>query len=150
MAHTYEYPRAALTVDCVVIGEAGAGETPHVLLIRRGRPPFEGAWALPGGFLEMDETLEQGALRELREETGLTLDRAEQLGAFDAVARDPRERVISVAHVAFTRVDAQPIAAADDAREVRWFSLDALPELAFDHAEIIGAARTRLREGDVR
>jgi len=146
MAYTYEYPRAALTVDCVVFGSRGTSPATHLLLVQRAKPPFEGAWALPGGFLELDETLEQAALRELREETGLVLAHAEQLGAFDAIDRDPRERVLSVAHVAFADMDAQAVEAADDARAVRWFPLDALPALAFDHAAVLEAALPKLKE----
>src|SRR3954470_2564983 len=113
MAYTYAYPRAALTVDCVVFG-TGEGPT-KVLLVRRARPPFAGAWAIPGGFLELDETLEQGARRELREETGVVVTHVEQLGAFDAIDRDPRERVISVAHVVSVPIAEHPLHAADDA-----------------------------------
>jgi 8-oxo-dGTP diphosphatase len=143
MPYNYEYPRAALTVDCVVLGQSKRGV--EVLLVRRARPPFQGAWALPGGFVELNETLEQAALRELREETGISLARAEQLGAFDGIDRDPRERVISFAHLA--RVDDvthHVPRAADDASEAAWHPLSALPALAFDHREIIARAeRTR-------
>jgi 8-oxo-dGTP diphosphatase len=136
MAHTYEYPRAALTVDCVVLGHERGEE--HILLVRRARPPFEGAWALPGGFLDVDETLEQAALRELREETGVVVERAMQLAAFDAIDRDPRERVISVAHLALVAdISSHPPRAADDASEAAWFPLAKVPELAFDHAQMI-------------
>lgn len=142
MAHCYEYPRAALTVDCVVFGIDGAPL--KVLLIRRAAPPFAGCWALPGGYLELNETLEQAARRELYEETGIELERVEQLRAFDAVGRDPRERVISVAHMALVDVATNPPKSGDDASEAAWFALDGLPELAFDHAEIIAYARSRL------
>lgn len=146
MPFTYTYPRAALTVDCVVFGRSREGD--KVLLIQRAREPFAGAWALPGGFLELDETLAQAACRELREETGIALTSVEPLGVFDAIDRDPRERVISVAHVAEVDVDAHPIQAADDAQAVAWFALSALPALAFDHAQIIAAALgRRAREG---
>jgi 8-oxo-dGTP diphosphatase len=149
MVFQYAYPRAALTVDCVVFGH-GEG-APKVLLVRRGRPPFEGRWALPGGFLELDETLEQGARRELREETGVELGAApvEQLAAFDAIERDPRERVISVVHVAHVQLDEHRIEAGDDASEVAWFALDALPELAFDHAQVLARARQKLKPAAV-
>jgi 8-oxo-dGTP diphosphatase len=147
MAYSYEYPRAALTVDCVVFGSGESNDETKVLLIRRAKPPFQGAWAIPGGFLELDETLEQAALRELREETGVVLARAEQLRAFDAIDRDPRERVISVVHVAFTRLADHAIAAADDAREVAWFALQQLPELAFDHRQVLELAVARLAKG---
>lgn len=145
MAHTYEYPRAALTVDCVVLGHKRGEE--HVLLVRRARPPFEGAWALPGGFLDVDETLEQAALRELREETGVIAARAIQLRAFDAIGRDPRERVISIAHLVLVEeIAAHPPEAADDANEAGWFPIDGVPALAFDHAEMIALARREAKE----
>lgn len=141
MPHTYEYPRAALTVDCVVFGRGARGV--EVLLVRRARPPFQGAWALPGGFVDLDETLEQATLRELREETGIALAHAEPLGAFDALDRDPRERVISFAHVAHVGDVADHVPrAADDASEAAWYPLSALPALAFDHREIVARAVT--------
>lgn len=141
MPYTYEYPRAALTVDCVLFGEHEA--TPHVLLIRRGRPPFLGAWALPGGFLELDELLVDATRRELREETGIDLTSVplEQLAAFDAIDRDPRHRTISVVHVARVDMAQHRPTAGDDASEARWFSLASLPELAFDHAHVLEVAR---------
>lgn len=142
MPHEYEHPRAALTADCVVLGRGAEGL--KVLLVRRSRAPFEGCWALPGGFVELHETLEQAALRELEEETGLRLGHAEQLGAFDAVHRDPRERVISIAHLAVVDAADHAPRAGDDASEAAWFQVDALPTLAFDHAQILTAARSRL------
>ncbi len=142
MPYQYPYPRAALTVDCVVFGRRPRGY--DLLLVRRGKAPFAGSWALPGGFVELDETLEQAAIRELEEETGLSIESAEQLRAFDAIDRDPRERVISVAHVAVVERDAHAIRGADDADEAAWFALDALPSLAFDHAEVVALARARL------
>ena len=141
MAYEYEYPRAALSVDAVVFGRAPAGM--HVLLIRRAHPPYEDHWALPGGFLDLHETLEQAALRELEEETGIKLARIEQLRTFDAVNRDPRERVLSVAHVTLVDMAAHPPKGSDDAAEARWFALDALPKLAFDHAAILAFAREK-------
>jgi 8-oxo-dGTP diphosphatase len=146
MAYEYKYPRAALTVDCVVFGRAR--EELHVLLVRRGSAPFAGCWALPGGFLELDETLEQAALRELKEETGVVLTHAEQLHAFDAVGRDPRERVISVAHWCLVDdIHAHTPTGSDDASAAAWFPLNALPDLAFDHAQVLALARTRLAAG---
>jgi 8-oxo-dGTP diphosphatase len=141
MPYEYQYPRAALTVDAVVFGRADTGL--HVLLIRRAGPPYEGCWALPGGFLELDETLEQAAIRELAEETGIRLSSLEQPRAFDALTRDPRERVISVAHVAVVNMAEHAPQGSDDASEARWFALDALPELAFDHAQVLSLARER-------
>ena len=142
MSHQYEYPRAALTVDCVVFGR-GDGAF-KVLLIRRASPPYEGSWALPGGFVELHETLEQAALRELEEETGIRLAHAEQLRAFDRVDRDPRERVISVAHMVVVDLAGLVPKGSDDASEAQWFDLAALPPLAFDHAEVLALARSRL------
>ncbi len=139
MTHVYKYPRAALSVDCVVFGRESGRM--HVLLIQRRAPPHAGQWALPGGFLELDETLEQAARRELREETGIALEQVEQLRAFDAIDRDPRERVISVAHVATIDIAEHPLQAGDDASAARWFDLEQLPELAFDHGEILRLAR---------
>ena len=145
MAYQYAYPRAALGVDCVVFGRDG--DALSILLIRRAREPFAGCWALPGGFLELDETLEQAALRELEEEAGVRLAHMQQLRAFDALDRDPRERMISIAHLAV--VDRASLAprGGDDASEAAWFDVEALPPLAFDHAEILAFARERLREG---
>ena len=142
MPYEYRYPRAALTVDTVVFGHGPSGV--HVLLIQRARDPFQGAWALPGGFVEIDETLEQAARRELAEETGVRLPQVDQLRAFDALNRDPRERVISVAYTAQVELAAHTPQAGDDAQEARWFHLAALPELAFDHAEVLRCARERL------
>jgi 8-oxo-dGTP diphosphatase len=149
-AFTYAYARPALTVDCVVL--AFEARSLSVLLVKRGVAPFEGRWALPGGFVHVDETLEDAARRELREETGLTSVYLEELKTFSRVDRDPRERVISVAFVALLRGRAAKSRAHDagvhagsDAAEARWFPLAELPELAFDHDEILDVARDRLR-----
>jgi 8-oxo-dGTP diphosphatase len=143
MAYTYEYPRPALTVDCVVFGLDDAGL--HVLLIERGGAPFEGDWALPGGFVHMDETLEEAARRELAEETGLEDVFLEQLYTFGAVDRDPRGRVVSVAYYALTNIRDHRVRAATDARDAAWFEVAKLPDLAFDHDQIIETAIERLR-----
>ncbi|MFO0714383.1 MAG: NUDIX domain-containing protein [Sandaracinus sp.] len=140
---TYAHPRPALTVDAVVLA-FDAGRL-SVLLVKRGLPPFEGAWALPGGFVHVDETLDRAVRRELAEETGLTDVYLEELKTFSRVDRDPRERVISVAFVALVRGRSTRIHEGSDAAEARWFALEALPPLAFDHAEILEAARERLR-----
>ena len=138
MSYTYPYARPAVTVDCVLFGRAPEGR--HILLIERKNPPFAQHWALPGGFLDLGESPEDGAARELAEETGLTGIPLTQLGAFGAPDRDPREHVISIAHTATVSVaDHHPVA-ADDAADVRWFPLDDLPPLAFDHEEIIRMA----------
>jgi 8-oxo-dGTP diphosphatase len=145
--HSYEYPRPALTVDCVVFGVAA--NALEVLLIQRQLPPFAHSWALPGGFVRMDETTEQAALRELREETGVRDVYLEQLYTFSDIERDPRGRVVTVAHYALAKPSEHAIRAATDAENVGWFAIDDLPELAFDHPRIIAAARERLR-GKVR
>jgi 8-oxo-dGTP diphosphatase len=147
MSHTYKYPRAALTVDAVVFG-FDEGEL-KVLLIQRGITPFKGKWALPGGFVQVDETLDAAVRRELVEETGLTDIYLEQLYTFDAVDRDPRERVISVAHYALVKLSEHPAAGATDASDAQWFPVADTPGLAFDHAEILNTALQRLR-GKVR
>lgn len=147
MSFTYEYPRPALTVDCVVFGLDE--EDLKVLLIRRAVDPFKGRWALPGGFVEMDETLDQAARRELREETGLERLYLEQLYTFGEVERDPRGRVVSVAYYALVKLSDQRLQAATDAREVGWFAVWDVPSLAFDHARILKTALARLR-GKVR
>jgi 8-oxo-dGTP diphosphatase len=141
MPHTYEYPRAALTVDCIVFGFDG-GEL-QALLIRRALEPFLDSWALPGGFVRVEETLDQAARRELEEETGLREVFLEQLYTFGSVHRDPRERVVSVAYFALVKPGA--VAAATDAAEAKWFPVSSLPPLAFDHAEILPMALERLR-----
>jgi 8-oxo-dGTP diphosphatase len=147
MSHTYEYARAALTVDCVVFG---LDETDlKVLLIQRKLAPFQHAWALPGGFVHVDETLDTAARRELEEEAGVRDVYLEQLYTFGSLDRDPRERVVTVAYYALAKLSDHGIRAATDAMGVGWFALDDLPKLAFDHAHIVDTARERLR-GKVR
>lgn len=143
MPVTYNHPRAALTVDCAVFGLDDDGL--KVLLIQRGIEPFAGRWALPGGFVHLDETLEQAALRELREETGLERVFLEQLYTFGDPGRDPRERVVTVAYFALVRLGDHTVQAATDARSVAWFATDDLPALAFDHDAILAAALNRLQ-----
>lgn len=136
MSYTYKYPRPAVTADCVVMTTEFE---PRVLLIQRGGDPYKGRWAIPGGFLNMDETTEQCAIRELEEETGLQIDQVYQIGAYSKVDRDPRGRTISVAYLALVN---QPldVSGQDDAAEAKWFSVNALPPLAFDHEEIMADA----------
>jgi len=143
MSYTYEYPRAALTVDCVVFGLDE--QELKVMLIQRGLPPFEGKWALPGGFVRLDETLDEAARRELQEETGLSKIFLEQLYTFSEVDRDPRERVVSVAYYALVNLRDHQVHAATDARDAGWFGVHDVPTLAFDHAEILRLALERLR-----
>lgn len=115
------------------------------MLIQRGLPPFEGKWALPGGFVRVEETLDEAARRELEEETGLRRVFLEQLYTFAEVDRDPRERVVSVAYYALVNLRDHPVQAATDARDAGWFAVHDVPSLAFDHAEILRLALDRLR-----
>src|SRR5437016_3967407 len=117
--YSYQYPRPALTVDCVVFGFDEAAL--KVLLIERGLEPFKGRWALPGGFVRVEETLENAARRELSEETGLNRVFLEQLYTFGAIDRDPRERVVSVAYYALVKLSDHRVKAATDASDARWF-----------------------------
>ena len=138
----YKYEHMAVTTDCVIF--TYEDWQLKVLLVRRGEEPFKGEWAFPGGFLGMDETAEQGALRELQRETALTLPSAiSQLGVFSDVNRDPRERVITIAWYAL--VKPSRVVGGDDAAEAAWFPVDNLPPLAFDHRKIFDAAMERLR-----
>ena len=139
MPYTYKYPRPAVTADCVVITSE---EEPRVMLIERGEEPFKGCWAIPGGFLNMDETTEQCAIRELEEETGLKIDKAKQIGAYCKVDRDPRGRTISVAYLAIVERPLE-VSGEDDAAKANWFPVNALPPLAFDHDEIMADAMTK-------
>src|SRR5512142_3328984 len=147
MPHTYQYPRAALTVDCVVFGFDDAEL--KVLLIERALEPFKGKWALPGGFVRVDETIDDAARSELEEETGLKDVFLEQLYTFGAVERDPRERVVSVAHYALVKLSDHRAKAATDAANDQWFPVSKLPKLAFDHVDILATALDRLK-GKVR
>lgn len=147
MSYSYEYPRPAVTVDCVVFGIDRGGL--KVLLIQRQLEPFQHGWALPGGFVRMDESLDDAAKRELGEETGLGSVFLEQLFTFGAPDRDPRGRVITVAYYALVNLADHKLQAATDAENVGWFAIDELPTLAFDHADIVEVARERLR-GKVR
>lgn len=142
MTYCYSHPRPALAVDCVVFGLDA--ESLKVLLIERDREPFAGRWALPGGFVRLQETLDEAARRELREETGLENLYLEQLYTFGELDRDPRERVVSVAYYALVRLLDHQVQAATDARRVGWFGIDDLPTLVFDHARIVEAAHQRL------
>lgn len=132
--YTYQYPRAALTTDAIVFVKDS--EEIFVLLIQRGREPFLNQWALPGGFIEMDETLEAACIRELHEETGLVVAQMQQFKVYDAIGRDPRHRTISAVHYVELKKKL-PIKAGDDAANAQWFSIGNLPQLAFDHELIL-------------
>lgn len=119
---------------------------PQVLLIRRKNPPFKNLWALPGGFLEMDESLQESAIRELCEETGISDVNLEQIGAFGDPERDPRGRVITIAYLGVLKSEQQEAVAGSDAAEVAWFSTTNLPNLAFDHKDIIEKALKKYNE----
>jgi len=138
MSYTYKYPRPAVTADVVAITKE---EEPKVLLIQRGFDPYKGCWAFLGGFMEMDETTEECAIRELEEETGIQITELTQIGAYSKVDRDPRGRTITVAYLAI--VDKPLVVKAqDDAAKAEWLPINALPPLAFDHEEIIVDAIT--------
>ncbi len=147
MSFSYEYARPNLTVDVVVLGyheDKGAGAL-SLLLIKRGVEPFKDRWALPGGFVRMDESLEESALRELDEEAGVRDVFLEQLYTFGEVGRDPRGRVVSVAYYALVEPTKFTLKASTDAAQAKWFPLSKFPKLAFDHAEIVKTALNRLR-----
>ena len=131
MSYVYKYPRPAVTADCVVITKEAE---PKVLLIQRGEEPFKGAWAFPGGFMEIDETTEQCAIRELEEKTGLVVTDILQIGAYSKVERDPRGRTITVAYLAVIDTPVN-VSGQDDAARAQWFPLSELSHLAFDHCD---------------
>ncbi|WP_345257494.1 NUDIX hydrolase [Flaviaesturariibacter amylovorans] len=134
-----------VAVDAVVFGYAKT-EGVSVLLIRRKYAPFQEGWALPGGFLHDDESLEAAVRRELEEETGIRAPYLEQLYTFGDPGRDPRQRVLSVAYFALVKSSRfQELKASTDAADVQWFPIGALPKLAFDHKEIVSAAIARVR-----
>ncbi len=141
--YTYDHPRPAVTVDVAIVTREAK---PRVLLIRRKHAPFAGRWALPGGFVDMDETLEAAARRELFEETGVAAGRIEQLATLGDPGRDPRGRVISVVYLARVQPEHLQPRAADDAAAVGWHFLHRPPPLAFDHAEILALVRQRLKK----
>ena len=148
MSYSYKFPRPGITVDCVVFG-LDELESLKVILIQRKLPPFQGQWALPGGFVHLDETLEEAAWRELREETGIQDVFLEQLYTFSALNRDPRERIITVAYYALVNLGEYHLKATTDAADAAWFAIDNLPKLAFDHLQIFQTALNRLR-GKIR
>lgn len=139
--YQYKYPHPSVTTDCVIFGFDG--EQVNVLLIERRFDPYKGCWAFPGGFLEMDESAEEGAKRELMEETGLTTAMVRQFHAFSAPDRDPRERVLTIAY--YSVIHLSEVKGMDDAKQAKWFPLSAMPKsLAFDHAEMLRVAREEI------
>ena len=140
-SYTYQYPHPSVTTDCVIFGFDGTKL--RVLLVERGVEPYKGKWAFPGGFLRMDESAEKGALRELKEETGLEGAYIKQFHTFSDPKRDPRERVLTVAYYALVRM--QEVKGGDDAAKAAWFALDEVPALAFDHDLILRVAMKELR-----
>ena len=140
--YIYDYPRPAVTTDCVVFGFDG--HDLKILLVQRGIEPFKGDWAFPGGFIDINETAEKGALRELKEETGLKLSFLKQVGAFSDVKRDPRTRVITIAYYALAKKSA--VQGGDDAAKAQWFPLNDVPRLAFDHDYILRKTMQKLRQ----
>ena len=139
MPYVYDYPRPCVSCEAVVFDLFDEDKTPKVLLVRRKKEPFIGMWSLPGGFLDLNEELEECAVRELYEETGVDLadHGLRQAFAKGRVCRDPRDRIISVVYTAVVDRFEQPLCANDDAEEVAWFSMDDLPSLAADHLETI-------------
>lgn len=142
LKYSYKYPHPSVTTDCVIFGFDGVKL--KVLLVERGMAPYKGRWAFPGGFLNMDESAEEGALRELKEETGLEGAYIRQFHTFSAPQRDPRERVITIAYYALVKM--QEVKGGDDASDARWFALDEVPSLAFDHDQILRKAEKTLRQ----
>lgn len=138
----YKYPHPSVTTDCVIFGFDGVKL--KVLLIERGCEPYKGRWAFPGGFLKMDESAEEGAKRELEEETGLKAAYIKQFHTFTEPDRDPRERVITIAYYALVRI--QDVNGGDDAAKAQWFDLEDVPSLAFDHDRILRKAMQELRK----
>lgn len=138
MSYNYDYPRPTVTADAIVFRKTGS--TTQVLLIQRANPPFEGMWAIPGGFIEMDEPLETAALRELEEETGITDVALQQFYTYGTVDRDPRHRTITVAYTGMLSNENMHAKANDDAADCKWFDIEQIPQLGFDHNIIIADA----------
>lgn len=142
MSFTYKYPHPAVTTDCVIL--TFHEDKLKILLIKRGIEPFKGMWALPGGFMKIDESAEECAIRELTEETGVRPEAIKQFHTFTAPGRDPRERVITIAFYALTKW--QNAVGADDAMFADWIPVNSLPPLAFDHKTIIDLALQAIRK----
>lgn len=143
--YVYEWPRPMVTTDALIFDISG--KQPKVLLVKRGHEPYKGRWAVPGGFIEIDEELEAAAARELAEETGLKGITLEQLHTFGTIGRDPRGRMITIVFMGLITEGQDRIKAGDDAAEAQWFDIDQLPEnLAFDHSEVLKLAVRKLKE----
>jgi len=143
--YVYDWPRPMVTVDAAVF--TFSGDKARVLLINRGNEPFKGKWALPGGFVGMDEELEDAVVRELEEETGLATVRLEQMRTFGTVGRDPRGRMITIVFMGIAKEDQTTIKAGDDAAQAQWFDIEKLPkDLAFDHNEVVRFAIEKLKQ----
>ncbi|MBN1769428.1 MAG: NUDIX hydrolase [Prolixibacteraceae bacterium] len=134
MSYTYQYPRPAVCADAIIVAKENGSIS--ILLIKRKNNPYKGKWALPGGFVDMDEDLPDACMRELKEETGLEGIALHQFASFGKPGRDPRGRTISVVYwgIIYTKLT---LSANDDAAEAQWFELNSLPPLAFDHQKII-------------
>jgi len=143
-AYTYDYPRPAVTADIAVLR---LDEVPEILLIQRKEPPFKDSWALPGGFMEMDETLEAAARRELSEETSIRAGELIRFDTYDKPGRDPRGRTITQVFVMIWKADMGTPKAGSDAATLQWYGLNELPELAFDHKKIVLDVIRMIREG---
>ena len=135
MSYTYPYPHFALTVDAVIFSKSDEGL--DVLLIRRGLEPFKDRWAFPGGFVNIDEVIDNAVYREVKEETNLSTISLKRFDVFDAIDRDPRERTVSIVYYGFINGSKEPVKAGDDAKDAKWFPVNKLPELAFDHSTIL-------------
>ncbi len=146
MPYTYDYPRPMVTVDIILFSPQEDSDV-NVLLIQRDKPPFEGKWAFPGGFMDIDETLETAAHRELQEETGLTKIKLVQMCTVSTLGRDPRGRTVTTVYFGIVDQQEQQATGMDDARDAKWFPLSSLPSLAFDHEEIIEYARHFYQKG---
>ena len=139
--YCYKYPHPAVTADCIVFHKED--NKISVLLIKRKNEPYKDCWAFPGGFINIDESAEAAAIRELKEETGLEISTVEQLKAYSNPARDPRERVITIAFIAESKI--KEVKGGDDAKEAKWFDVTTLPSLAFDHRNILEDAFERIK-----
>ena len=144
MGYTYSFPRPAVTTDTVVF--KSGPKCIEFLLIKRKKDPYRDFWALPGGFIEMEETPEDGALRELKEETGVNTQVLKEIGAFGDINRDPRGRTITIAYYTFMKnTERLDVRAMSDAGDVKWFSINDNPEMAFDHKEILDEAILKMK-----